>query len=281
MKPSSKGSDLCRFRLNQKKSFHSNFDYRLKMKMQCEYLCKGEKNFNELEKVESFSPKDLGMNPGDGSSDYKIIWASLAMELQYYFESICYESSLKACREKNQILSNFKVKKVSTQKWSYDPSQMTCQSPQQILSPYDESIWDPLKMKQNPSLSPFGASTSELVGQSRIFHGDTPKAALFNVNGCKKIVNISTCFGDCVFDAPSGSDQQWSETLQTTEPLARESYEVCLDEFETSSVLKASDSIQIKNYKCRDYLWEKLKEFQVTGTSCAAFRFETHCYSSS
>lgn len=243
-----------------------NTDYFM-AQINCEIACK-ESPIIEEKINREFRPLEIGLYEGDGSSPYKIIWRSLGTALNIWSQEMCIEHARKKCLE----IKEFKVTKISSGDWQYS-GDYDCQRKDITDSPFD----DKYKLNNSGQSKYHLGGSLEIENKTRwLTQKNKNLAHLISnkpIEKCQKNANVSTCFGDCVFE--SDNNQLWRETLTTPSPLGEDHFSICLDDY--SHLFKNEISNSEKKYLCQKIIWEILFRTKNSGTSCASFRFDFNC----
>lgn len=253
-----------------------NTDYFI-ANIKCKYKC-GSRTKTETVS-ERFEPEKLGLFAGDGSSEQKILWRSLGTTLDVWSKKKCYQLATKECKS----VKDFKVKKISSGNWSHK-GEYNCQRTDVVYSPFDEQFkLNNRGQSQYIAFSkPFDYRNPEYDQPSPLSNylpkglknKDVQKYILEEGEGeCKKRAKVSTCFGDCIFQKDKNSP--WNEVLLTNEYYGDYKVEVCMDSFEKE--FKAQSSKAGKDLVCHQLIWEIFRRSNITGVSCAAFRYDYEC----
>lgn len=245
--------------------------------VECEYKCGKRVKTGTI--TERFDPESLGLSAGDGTSDQKIIWRSLGTTLDVWSKKKCYQLASKKCKR----VKDFKVKKISSGNWSHK-GEYNCQRTDVVYSPFDEQfkLNNKGKAHYNDFLELYDYDSPGYDQPSPLSNylpkglksKDVQKYILEEGQAdCKNKAMVSTCFGDCIFQKDNNSS--WNEVLLTNEYYGDYKLEICMDSFEKQ--FKAQTSKAGKDLVCHKLIWEIFRRANITGVSCAAFRYDYQC----
>jgi hypothetical protein len=252
-----------------------NTDY-FTAKVECEISC--GKKAELIEHTADFVPHQLGLYQGDGTSDQKIIWRSLAHTIDVWSKQVCADLSQDADKFKCQHPVEFKVTSIRSGEWEFRPK-LDCKRRDVVLSPFDDKVKldNPYKEKysyQRPN-GYLDYAGSDWAKEIKLTDRNQVIDKYIDYEGNKKCqhrAKVETCFGDCVFD---GEGKKWIETLITPEYLGDDKFDICLDDF--ASKFESIKSESLKDFNCHKLIYEVLMRAEATGTSCAAFRYNYTC----
>lgn len=251
----------------------------------CRFLCKDLK-----EKIEhargSFIPANLGLIPGNGSSDRNIVWGSVGVSLKMWSQGICFEKAAAGCKGAQNVVTN-DIQQVSSGAWKIDrfPG---CKEKSITVSPFTDSagsvridigvakISSPNKKNIFEQVNYFSVDVTGLglsipIGR---FNTDLGKPQ-FDKASCKKIITGKLCFGDCI--DMNSNDKDMTETLGTPEPLGTDEIVMCADDL-VERLSKENLSQQTRTALCESYYWNSfLKLDYRLFKSCAAIRGSLDC----
>lgn len=242
-------------------------------KVNCDISCSdGRKTTVIIDK--SFVPSKLSLSPGDGSSSTTTLWRSLGITLNVFKKQVCFDEANSYCQ--NSVINSFTTNSIESGDWKLDQD-ITCKTKSVIRSPFDAKF----KLNSNnkpafePSSFPFAPlsinySTNDL---KEFLNSKVEALSMQNLKGCKKILKVDSCFGDCVYESDS-SKNTWIETIATPLPYGEDTQYLCLDKF-VEKIKHPSKSVSL--FKCEKLIWEYIRSAEDIGESCAAIRYNSNC----
>ena len=266
-------------------------DQGLFIDVSCNLKCLGKDS--QIERVRSpFIPRQLGLQPGNGSNNSMILWGGLNVSLKMWSDKICLEKASLACKDDTKIES-FEVSELQSGGWKVKrlPG---CQEKEITLSPFYDDVKADLvpalagflkqdSIKQTPAFLSSPITMEESSNNSfeikinknviRLPHAsDVSKD-----QKCDRIISANVCFGDCIDMSESVKDIV--ETLGTPEPLGRETVKICGDAL-YKNLSTSGLTPGMKKSICESYFWSSLlNEGGLSFKTCAATRGDVDCQS--
>ena len=243
----------------------------------CSFNCKG--GAQKIERVKgSFIPKELGLYPGNGSSNQNTIWSAVGISIRVWSQEICLSKAADGCHG-IKLVEGVDVTELESGKWNLKKFP-GCHEQTITLSPFDESSGSSRMNSLSSSLLSSLSTPEKFSEKPDQFHVrlkglsvDIPFAEFNSKSPCQKKIKAKLCFGDCI-DLKS---EKYQETLGTSDPLGKEEVEVCGDQF-FSKVAGQNLSDAVKKQLCEDYFWNSLiLNGKNLMASCAAIRGEVSC----
>lgn len=256
----------------------SPVDQGIYIDVSCSLKCQGREN--QIERVRGpFIPSRLGLSPGNGSNETMVLWGGLNLSLKMWSDGLCLEKARIACKSE-LLIDSFEVSELQSGGWKVK-RMPGCQEKEVTISPF----YDEVKPDRVPAL----AGLIELRGSSEKALSSSAyelklgneqiklayATSLKNPGECKRVITASICYGDCV----DLNVSDIVETIATSDPLGRETVQVCGDAlFAKLAPFKLSTSM--KKHVCENYFWTSLlSEDNLAFKTCAATRGDVDCQS--
>lgn len=262
----------CHSSISDKETFNSRDSFIAKIS--CDISC-SDGNKASFGLTRDFVPNKLSLSPGDGSSSTTILWRSLGITLNVFKKQVCFDKAQSYCKDSS--IKSFNASSIESGNWKLNQD-ITCKTKGVIRSPFDTKF----KLNSNsesltvttPSY-PFAKIITEApINEIKEFLSSKSEALnMQKMKGCKKVLKIDSCFGDCVFESDA-STNTWIETISTPEPFGEDSQSLCLDKF-VDKIKHSSRAVAL--FKCEKLIWEYIRTSHETGESCAAIRYNSNC----
>jgi hypothetical protein len=243
-------------------------DSGLLTQISCSIHCENKKESKQ--KLEaSFLPAELGLTPGDGSSQRNTIWRTLTVSLKSWSEELCLEEAVRQCQSLTQVKA-VKVHEIASGQWKLNhfPG---CQEKTITPSPFDDRQG---ALRLNQIAQPILSSTQLSSPRHELLTKIHALAKNSKITKCSKKITGQVCYGDCV----DINAKETVETLGTPEPLGSSEIVICGDEL-NSLYKDYTLSKAVKGQLCEGFFWQAVKNRQITGSSCAALRGTVDCSS--
>lgn len=249
-------------------NFSSNIDDQFanfEGNVNCSFQCVGkDKRSLSINKI--FDTREQKMKKGDGG-----LWASLTTTLKYWSEEVCLNKAKQEC-SKVENIKDFNVSSIQSESWSISPNQLNCDKSNGITdSPFDSKkgvsrVNIPTLLSTTPPKSFYDwRNNSNISAHNNSEELQKPLAS------CKNILKGNFCYGDCI-----SFEEEMSEYLTSSEPLANDEIDICADEM-LKEIKELNYSNRIGQHMCETYFLSKLKSAGVLGLSCASSRFSSNC----
>lgn len=240
------------------------------MDVVCSITCKGQNPRIERSRG-AFIPKDLGLSPGNGSTDQNTLWSSVGVALKSWSEDVCLEKATEACKSLEEV-HELELTELESGEWKLQhfPG---CKEKKAIRSPFDNTSGS---KRMLPMTSNLLGNMSKPLSETK-FHLKGLKLSIpfadLEKKDCAKKIKAHICYGDCI---DMTQKDAIVETLGTPEPLGAETVEICADELAQGlSHQKISQSVKQKI--CENYFWKSYINSNSFVKSCAALRGEVNC----